>query len=74
MCTLCNATPSHHLAVFVTVIERIIHNFEFVFTPDSYRDPVFYEECKQEYIKEKLEFQRTGIATKNRTQKLPASM
>ncbi|CAL8337511.1 COX assembly mitochondrial protein homolog [Gadus morhua] len=39
-----------------------------------YRDPVFYEECKQEYIKEKLEFQRTGIATKNRTQKLPASM
>ncbi|XP_040022398.1 COX assembly mitochondrial protein homolog [Gasterosteus aculeatus] len=39
-----------------------------------YRDPVFYEQCKQEYIQEKLEFQRTGIATKNRKQKLPASM
>ncbi|CAK6954370.1 COX assembly mitochondrial protein homolog [Scomber scombrus] len=39
-----------------------------------YRDPAFYEECKQEYIKEKLEFQRTGIPSKNRKQKLPASM
>nr|XP_024000192.1 COX assembly mitochondrial protein homolog [Salvelinus alpinus] len=25
-----------------------------------YRDSAFFEECKQEYIKEKLEFQRTG--------------
>ncbi|XP_053287535.1 COX assembly mitochondrial protein homolog [Pleuronectes platessa] len=39
-----------------------------------YRDPVFYEECKQEYIREKLEFIRTGIPTKNRKQKLPVSM
>ncbi|XP_075868572.1 COX assembly mitochondrial protein homolog [Nelusetta ayraudi] len=39
-----------------------------------YRDPVFFEQCKQEYIKEKLEFERTGIPTKNRKQKLPTSM
>ncbi|KAJ8385654.1 hypothetical protein AAFF_G00183670 [Aldrovandia affinis] len=39
-----------------------------------YKDPAFFEECKQEYIKEKLEFQRTGIPAKNRTQKLPTSM
>lgn len=40
----------------------------------SYKDPAFFEECKQEYIKEKLEFERTGIPTKNRKQKLPTSM
>jgi len=39
-----------------------------------YRDPVFYEECKQEYIKEKMEFLRTGVPNKKRVQKLPASM
>ncbi|XP_074508576.1 COX assembly mitochondrial protein homolog isoform X1 [Sebastes fasciatus] len=39
-----------------------------------YRDPVFFEQCKQEYIQEKLEFQRTGVATKSRKQKLPTSM
>ncbi|XP_064802953.1 COX assembly mitochondrial protein homolog [Oncorhynchus masou masou] len=39
-----------------------------------YRDSAFFEECKQEYIKEKLEYQRTGVASKNRSQKLPTSM
>ncbi|XP_023116755.1 COX assembly mitochondrial protein homolog [Amphiprion ocellaris] len=39
-----------------------------------YKDPVFFEECKQEYIREKLEFERTGIPTKSRKQKLPTSM
>ncbi|XP_070691428.1 COX assembly mitochondrial protein homolog [Pempheris klunzingeri] len=39
-----------------------------------YRDPAFFEECKQEYIKEKLEFERTGIRSNHRTQKLPTSM
>lgn len=39
-----------------------------------YRDPVFFEECKQEYIREKLEFERTGIPSKSRKQKLPTSM
>ncbi|MGH0147306.1 UNVERIFIED_CONTAM: hypothetical protein FKN15_014604 [Acipenser sinensis] len=36
-----------------------------------YKDPAFYEECKQEYLKEKQEFIRTGVPTKNRQQKLP---
>lgn len=40
----------------------------------SYNDPTFFEECKQEYIREKLEFERTGIPAKNRKQKLPTSM
>ncbi|XP_071369131.1 COX assembly mitochondrial protein homolog [Centroberyx affinis] len=39
-----------------------------------YKDPIFFEECKQEYIREKLEFERTGVPTKNRKQKLPTSM
>ncbi|XP_026149161.1 COX assembly mitochondrial protein homolog isoform X2 [Mastacembelus armatus] len=39
-----------------------------------YKDPAFFEECKQEYIREKLEFERTGIPAKNRKQKLPSSM
>ncbi|KAG7229412.1 hypothetical protein INR49_012803, partial [Caranx melampygus] len=39
-----------------------------------YNDPTFFEECKQEYIREKLEFERTGIPTKNRKQKLPTSI
>ncbi|KAI3360820.1 hypothetical protein L3Q82_013045, partial [Scortum barcoo] len=39
-----------------------------------YKDPAFFEQCKQEYIREKLEFERTGIPTKSRKQKLPTSM
>ncbi|XP_048009565.1 COX assembly mitochondrial protein homolog [Megalobrama amblycephala] len=39
-----------------------------------YQDPAFFEECKQEYLKEKREFQQTGIPSKNRKQKLPTSM
>ncbi|XP_051262820.1 COX assembly mitochondrial protein homolog [Dicentrarchus labrax] len=39
-----------------------------------YKDPKFFEECKQEYIREKLEFEQTGIPAKNRKQKLPTSM
>uniref|UniRef100_A0AAX7SJP9 COX assembly mitochondrial protein n=1 Tax=Astatotilapia calliptera TaxID=8154 RepID=A0AAX7SJP9_ASTCA len=39
-----------------------------------YQDPAFFEECKQEYIREKLEFERTGIPAKNMKQKLPTSM
>ncbi|KAK5862619.1 hypothetical protein PBY51_017991 [Eleginops maclovinus] len=39
-----------------------------------YKDPAFFEQCKQEYIQEKLEYLRTGVATKNRKQKLPTSM
>ncbi|XP_019946626.1 COX assembly mitochondrial protein homolog [Paralichthys olivaceus] len=39
-----------------------------------YRDPVFFEECKQEYIQEKMQFEKTGIPMKNRKQKLPTSM
>ena len=41
---------------------------------NSYKDPVFFEECKKEYIREKLEFEKTGVAAKNRKQKLPTSM
>nr|AAH68984.1 Zgc:77499 [Danio rerio] len=39
-----------------------------------YRDPVFFEECKQEYLKEKLQYEQTGVPTKSRKQKLPTSM
>uniref|UniRef100_A0A087YJ18 COX assembly mitochondrial protein n=1 Tax=Poecilia formosa TaxID=48698 RepID=A0A087YJ18_POEFO len=39
-----------------------------------YQDPAFFEECKRQYIEEKLDFQKTGIPAKNRTQKLPTSM
>ncbi|XP_030637317.1 COX assembly mitochondrial protein homolog [Chanos chanos] len=39
-----------------------------------YQDPTFYEECKQEYIKEKQEYEKTGIPMKNRKQKVPTSM
>ncbi|XP_052003136.1 COX assembly mitochondrial protein homolog [Xyrauchen texanus] len=39
-----------------------------------YKDPALFEECKQEYIKEKLEYMQTGIPAKNRKQKLPTSM
>ncbi|KAM8826188.1 COX assembly mitochondrial protein homolog [Synchiropus picturatus] len=39
-----------------------------------YKDPVFFEQCKQEYIQEKMEFERTGVPSKNRKQKLPTSM
>ncbi|XP_074051744.1 COX assembly mitochondrial protein homolog isoform X2 [Macrotis lagotis] len=39
-----------------------------------YTNPDFYEECKMEYLKEREEFRKTGISTKNRLQKLPTSM
>ncbi|XP_041843446.1 COX assembly mitochondrial protein homolog [Melanotaenia boesemani] len=39
-----------------------------------YQDPLFFEECKKQYIQEKLEFEKTGIPAKNRKQKLPTSM
>ncbi|XP_017559426.1 COX assembly mitochondrial protein homolog [Pygocentrus nattereri] len=39
-----------------------------------YKDPEFFEECKQEYMREKLEYERTGIPTKKRKEKLPTSM
>ncbi|XP_068090554.1 COX assembly mitochondrial protein homolog [Hyperolius riggenbachi] len=35
-----------------------------------YKDPVFYEECKQEYLKEKEEFIKTGLPKKRRLQNL----
>ncbi|XP_067417977.1 COX assembly mitochondrial protein homolog isoform X1 [Emydura macquarii macquarii] len=38
-----------------------------------YNDPVFYEECKTEYLKQREEFRATGIRTKQK-QKLPTSM
>ncbi|XP_053570220.1 COX assembly mitochondrial protein homolog [Bombina bombina] len=40
---------------------------------DHYKDPALYEECKQEYLKEREEFRRTGIPSKKREQKVPAS-
>ncbi|KAM5157105.1 COX assembly mitochondrial protein homolog [Mantella aurantiaca] len=39
-----------------------------------FKDPVFYEECKQEYLKEREEYRRTGIPAKHREQKPPVSM
>ncbi|CAJ0923761.1 unnamed protein product [Ranitomeya imitator] len=39
-----------------------------------YNDPTFYEECKQEYLKEREEYRKTGIPSKIRHQKLPTSM
>ncbi|XP_066534422.1 COX assembly mitochondrial protein homolog [Hoplias malabaricus] len=39
-----------------------------------YKDPEFFELCKQEYLQEKLEYERTGIPAKKREQKLPTSM
>ncbi|XP_036414248.1 COX assembly mitochondrial protein homolog isoform X2 [Colossoma macropomum] len=39
-----------------------------------YKDPEFFEECKQEYIREKLEYERTGTPSKKRKEKLPTSM
>lgn len=39
-----------------------------------YQDPAFFEECKQEYIQEKLEYERTGIPRTQRKQRLPTSM
>ncbi|KAG7273707.1 hypothetical protein CRUP_003535 [Coryphaenoides rupestris] len=39
-----------------------------------YKDPVFFEQCKQEYIQEKLEFLRTGYRRRTGHRKLPASM
>ncbi|KAG8442913.1 hypothetical protein GDO86_011648 [Hymenochirus boettgeri] len=39
-----------------------------------YTNPTFYEECKQEYLKEREEFQRTGIPSKKRQQNVANSM
>ncbi|KAI7806253.1 COX assembly mitochondrial protein homolog [Triplophysa rosa] len=39
-----------------------------------YQDPEFFQQCKQEYIQEKLEYERTGMPTKSQKQKLPTSM
>ncbi|XP_063306745.1 COX assembly mitochondrial protein homolog [Pelobates fuscus] len=39
-----------------------------------YRDAALFEECKQEYLKEREEYRRTGIPSKKREQKLPTSM
>ncbi|MEE6466112.1 hypothetical protein FKM82_006841 [Ascaphus truei] len=39
-----------------------------------YNNPAFFEECKQEYLKEKAEYLRTGISSKKRQQKVPTSM
>ncbi|KAA0702575.1 COX assembly mitochondrial protein -like protein [Triplophysa tibetana] len=39
-----------------------------------YQDPEFFQECKQEYIQGKLDYERTGIPNKSRKQKLPTSM
>ncbi|XP_036614408.1 COX assembly mitochondrial protein homolog isoform X1 [Trichosurus vulpecula] len=38
-----------------------------------YKNPDFYEECKMEYLKEREEFRKTGIPSKNRLQKLPTN-
>ncbi|XP_043113641.1 COX assembly mitochondrial protein homolog [Puntigrus tetrazona] len=39
-----------------------------------YQDPAFFDECKREYLREKVEYQQTGIPAKNRQQKIPSSM
>ncbi|XP_060681369.1 COX assembly mitochondrial protein homolog [Hemiscyllium ocellatum] len=39
-----------------------------------YKDSALYEECKQEYLKEREEFRQTGIPSKKRQQKVPSSM
>uniref|UniRef100_UPI00398EE1DC COX assembly mitochondrial protein homolog n=1 Tax=Pristiophorus japonicus TaxID=55135 RepID=UPI00398EE1DC len=41
---------------------------------DHYNDSTLYEECKQEYLKEREEFRQTGIPSKKRQQKVPNSM
>ncbi|XP_067858867.1 COX assembly mitochondrial protein homolog [Heptranchias perlo] len=41
---------------------------------DRYKDSALYEECKQEYLKEREEFRQTGIPSKKRQQKVPSSM
>ncbi|XP_053322190.1 COX assembly mitochondrial protein homolog [Spea bombifrons] len=41
---------------------------------EQYSDPALYEECKQEYLKEREEFRKTGIPSKKREQKVPTSM
>ncbi|XP_041040678.1 COX assembly mitochondrial protein homolog isoform X2 [Carcharodon carcharias] len=39
-----------------------------------YKDAALYEECKQEYLKEREEFRQTGIPSKKRQQKVSSSM
>lgn len=38
-----------------------------------YRDPAFFDECKEQYLKEREEYRRTGIPSKYRKQNLPSS-
>ncbi|XP_069770139.1 COX assembly mitochondrial protein homolog isoform X3 [Narcine bancroftii] len=40
----------------------------------SYQDTTLYEECKEQYLKEREEFQKTGIPSKKRQQKVSSSM
>ncbi|XP_028673675.1 COX assembly mitochondrial protein homolog [Erpetoichthys calabaricus] len=39
-----------------------------------YKDPHFFEECKQEYLQEREEYRKTGIPAKNRREKIGTSM
>ncbi|XP_035699169.1 COX assembly mitochondrial protein homolog [Branchiostoma floridae] len=40
-----------------------------------YKDPEFYDMCKQEYLQQKREFQETGIRKSSKTSsKLPTTM
>ncbi|XP_067915816.1 COX assembly mitochondrial protein homolog isoform X3 [Heterodontus francisci] len=41
---------------------------------DHYKDSALYEECKQEYLKEREEFRQTGIPSKKRQQKVSSSV
>ncbi|XP_043920691.1 COX assembly mitochondrial protein homolog isoform X1 [Protopterus annectens] len=38
-----------------------------------YKDPAFFEECKEEYLREREEYRRTGISSKYRKQNLPTN-
>ncbi|NP_001084944.1 C-x(9)-C motif containing 1 L homeolog [Xenopus laevis] len=38
-----------------------------------YKDPALFEECKQEYLKEREEFRKTGIPLKKRQQQKEAN-
>ncbi|XP_062983728.1 COX assembly mitochondrial protein homolog [Elgaria multicarinata webbii] len=39
-----------------------------------YKDPAFYEECKDEYLKQRAEYRATGIRPGQKQQKLPTSI
>nr|XP_020452538.1 COX assembly mitochondrial protein homolog [Monopterus albus] len=79
ICSSMSKTPGSKLDKgFKLYASSYIHDYKgratLFLSSTSYKDPTFFEECKQEYIKEKLEFERTGIPAKNRKQKLPNSM